>query len=78
MGDLIAIFAVRLRQLRNERGWTQEDLAHAVKLSPRYVGQMERQQASPSIRVLGRLAQALKVEPEDLLRRKRSTERAKV
>ena len=71
MRDLTAIFAGRLRQARNDKGWTQEDLAESAKLSPRYVGQLERNQASPSLNVVGRLARALGVEPIDLLRQTR-------
>ena len=55
--------------VRNERGWTQENLADRVGLSARYVGQIERAQASMSVTVLGRLANALKVDAGELVRR---------
>jgi transcriptional regulator with XRE-family HTH domain len=69
MADLTEILAVRVRQIRNGRGWTQEELADRVGLSVRYIGQVERCQASPTVSVLGRLAGALEVEPETLLKR---------
>jgi transcriptional regulator with XRE-family HTH domain len=69
MADLSQILAVRLRQIRHERAWTQEELADRVGLSVRYIGQIERCQASPTVSVLGRLADALHVEPGELLRR---------
>lgn len=69
MGDLTDIVAVRLRQVRTDKGWTQEDLADRVGLSVRYIGQVERRQASPSVRVLGQLADALQIEPAELVRR---------
>ena len=69
MGDLTDIVASRLRQARTEKGWTQEDLAAEVGLSVRYIGQVERRQASPSVRVLGQLADALGIEPAELVRR---------
>jgi transcriptional regulator with XRE-family HTH domain len=70
MADLINTFARRLRQAREERDWTQEDLADHVGLSVRYIGKIERRQASPTITVLGRLADALDIDPGDLVRRK--------
>jgi transcriptional regulator with XRE-family HTH domain len=36
----------------------------------RYIGKIERQQASPTITVLGKLAEALDVDPADLVRKK--------
>ncbi len=56
MADLKDIVAINVRRLRLERGWTQEDLAEQVGLSARYVGQIERAQASMTITVLGRIA----------------------
>lgn len=69
MADLAEILALRLRQVRNDRGWTQEDLAGRVGLSVRYIGQIERCNASPTVNVLGRLADACGVEAGELLRR---------
>jgi transcriptional regulator with XRE-family HTH domain len=67
MADLKETVATNVRRLRNARGWTQEDLADRVGLSTRYVGQIERSQASMSITVLGRLAEALSVGAADLV-----------
>jgi len=71
MADLKNLVAINLRRLRHTKGWTQEELADRVGLSARYVGQCERGQASMSITVLGRFAEALMVEPTELLRRGR-------
>jgi transcriptional regulator with XRE-family HTH domain len=68
IADLKDIVAINVRRLRHERGWTQEDLADRVGLSARYVGQIERAQASMSVTVLGRLAKALKVDAAELVR----------
>jgi transcriptional regulator with XRE-family HTH domain len=62
MADLKDVVAVSLRRLRRAKGWTHEDLADRVGLSVRYVGQIERAQTSMSVSVLGRLAQAMKVD----------------
>jgi len=69
MADLTEILAVRVRQMRNARDWTQEELADRVGLSVRYIGQVERCKASPTVSVLGRLADALGVDAAELLRR---------
>ncbi len=72
MADLKDTVAINVRRLRHAKGWTQEDFADRVGLSVRYVGQVERGQASVSVTVLGRLARALGVEPEGLVSLKRS------
>jgi transcriptional regulator with XRE-family HTH domain len=72
MADLKEIVAINVRRLRRDRGWTQEDLADRVGLSARYVGQIERAQASMTITVLGRIANAFEVEAAKLVTRSRS------
>ena len=72
MADLKETLAINVRRLRQERGWTQEDLADRVGLSARYVGQIERAQASMTITVLGRIANALEVDAVKLVTRPRS------
>jgi transcriptional regulator with XRE-family HTH domain len=67
MADLKDIVATNVRRLRTARGWTQEDLAERVGLSARYVGQIERAQASMTVTVLGRVADALKVDAAELV-----------
>lgn len=65
--DLKEVMAVNLRRLRHARGMTQEELADRARLSPRYLGSIERAGVSASVTVLGRLARALGVTPCDLL-----------
>jgi transcriptional regulator with XRE-family HTH domain len=67
MADLREIVAINVGRVRREKGWTQEDLAERAGLSARYVGQVERAQASMSVSVLGRIADALSVEPAALV-----------
>jgi transcriptional regulator with XRE-family HTH domain len=68
MADLKEIVATNVRRLRRDKGWTQEDLADRVGLSARYIGQIERAQESMSVTVLGRLAEALKIETSELVK----------
>ncbi|BDG27217.1 MULTISPECIES: helix-turn-helix domain-containing protein [Thermus] len=57
-----------LRTLREERGLSQGALAKKIGVTQGYIHQLERGIRRPSIRVLLRLAQALDVPPETLLR----------
>jgi transcriptional regulator with XRE-family HTH domain len=68
------VMAVNLRRARHDRKITQEELAARSGLSPRYVGAIERADVSPSVTVLGRIADALAIEPGELLKRSRRTE----
>lgn len=61
--DLKEVLATNLRRLRHERELTQEDLAELTGLSSRYVGSIERARVSASVTILGKLAEALDVNP---------------
>lgn len=67
--DLKDVLAINLRQVRNSRRLTQEDLAERSGLSSRYIGAIERTDVSASVTVLGRIADALGVKPETLIRK---------
>ena len=61
-----AVIAIENARLLNE---TQEDLAARAGLSARFLGSIERGTVSASVTVLGRLAEALRIDPCDLIRR---------
>lgn len=65
--DLKDVLATNLRRLRHERDLTQEDLAELTGLSSRYIGSMERARVSASVTVLGKMANALNVDPCSLI-----------
>jgi transcriptional regulator with XRE-family HTH domain len=65
--DLKEIMAVNLRRLRHDRQMTQEELADRAGLSARYIGSIERADVSASVTVLGQLAEALQIDPSELL-----------
>ena len=67
--DLKEIMAVNLRRKRHDLEMTQEELAEHAGLSAHYVGAIERGDVSASVTVLGQIADALGIEPGDLLRR---------
>ena len=66
--DIIEILAQNLRLARQSKKLTQEALADLSGLSSRYIGAIERANVGISITVLAQLAEALDVEPGDLLR----------
>jgi transcriptional regulator with XRE-family HTH domain len=61
--DLRQNLATNLRLLRQHAGLTQEELADRTGLSSRYVGSIERARVSASVTILGKLAEALGVDP---------------
>ena len=69
--DLKDAVATNLRRVRHACKMTQEELAERAKLSQRYVSQIETGAASPTVTVLGRLAEALHVDPSELVRLRR-------
>lgn len=60
-------FGERLRQLRQERGWSQEAFAHHPGFDRTYISGMERGRRNPTLDVIIKLAEALEVEPTALL-----------
>ena len=56
-----------MRRLRQERDWSQEDLAHEAGLHRTYVSDLERVARNPTITVVDRLAQAFGVPIGQLL-----------
>jgi transcriptional regulator with XRE-family HTH domain len=59
--------ARRVKQVRVEKGISQEELAYQAGLYRTYVGHIENARYSPSSYVLYRIAKALKVELKNLL-----------
>lgn len=68
-GDPRVLFGRRLRELRVARGLSQEALADAASLDRTYISSCERGRRNVSLQNLYRLAFALKVHPEELLKK---------
>jgi len=58
------VFAVNLRRLRHEKGLSQDDLAYKAEVSRSYLSQLEKGAFYASLKIIGKLAEALSVEPE--------------
>lgn len=67
--DLRETFATNLRRLRHARGWSQDELAAEAKISRGYLSQLEKGVFFVSIKIIGRLAKSLDVDPEEFLKR---------
>ena len=59
-------FGTTLRQLRDERGYSQEELAERAGLHRNYVGGVERGERNVALENIVKLAKALSVMPGDL------------
>jgi transcriptional regulator with XRE-family HTH domain len=66
--DLREVFAWNLRRLRADRDISQDDLAYEAKVSRSYLSQLEKGAFYASLKIVGRLAETLDVEPAELLR----------
>lgn len=62
-------FGQVLRELRRERQLSQEQLAEASRCSRPHLSRLETGRNSPSLSMLFQLAEALAVEPDDLVGR---------
>jgi transcriptional regulator with XRE-family HTH domain len=60
-------FSERLKRLRKERGWSQEDLAARLDVSPGSVGNWEIGPSTPHVRTLKKIAALFEVEVYYLL-----------
>jgi transcriptional regulator with XRE-family HTH domain len=59
--------AMRLRERRLARGWTQEELAKRAGISRVYLNKLETQKQDPRLSVVARLASALNVKTGELV-----------
>lgn len=65
--DVVQLLGVNVRHYRKLKDMTQERLALDAGMERSYVSDLERGMRNPSVRALGRLAEALGVEPKLLL-----------
>jgi len=61
------IFGQRLAALRQERGWTQPQLAEQLGVSVKTVTYYERSAKNPTAKTLDRIADVFGVEPSELI-----------
>ena len=61
--------ARNLRILRKQKGLSQEELAFQAGINRNYVGQIEREEKSPTVDVIEKLSGSLGIPPAALLSR---------
>jgi transcriptional regulator with XRE-family HTH domain len=67
--ELRDIFATNLRRIRHERGVSQDDLAYEAEISRSYLSQIEKGKFHVSLKIIGKLATVLRVDPAEFFRR---------
>jgi transcriptional regulator with XRE-family HTH domain len=65
--EILERFGMRVRQVRQERGMSQEALAFASGLDRSYVGSVERGTRNISLLNVEKIAKALEIEASGLL-----------
>jgi transcriptional regulator with XRE-family HTH domain len=58
----------RVRYLRQNRGWSQEELAFNSNINSNYLSDLERGRRNPSLMILKRLADAFEIDISTLLK----------
>jgi transcriptional regulator with XRE-family HTH domain len=66
MDKIELTFGKRVRQLRLEKGLSQEELAFSAGVHRTYLGGIERGERNPSLKNIAAIAQALDVALSDL------------
>ena len=67
--DVVALFGRNVRMMRKQQELSREELAFRAGLKRSYLSDLERGTRNPTVRALGRIADALSAEPYTLLLR---------
>lgn len=60
-------FGLKVRSLRQERGWSQEEFAHLSGLDRTYVSGIERGVRNPTLEIIGQIARGFDLRLSELL-----------
>lgn len=64
--DLNILFGLKLRKIRTDKKMSQEEFAFHVGLHRTYIGQVERAEKNITLKNIGKIAQALNIDPKEL------------
>jgi transcriptional regulator with XRE-family HTH domain len=67
VSDIAKVVGARVRELRQSLRMTQEQLGERASLSYKFIGEVERGVANPTLETLARIAVALNVDLGDLV-----------
>jgi transcriptional regulator with XRE-family HTH domain len=65
--DIRLQFGKRIRFLREQQSFTQEELAHRAEMNVTYLSDLERGRWNPTLEKIARLSKALRLSPSALL-----------
>lgn len=68
--DIRKVIARNVRAFRQEHVWSQEELADRAGVHRTYISQVERAVTNPTATVIAKIADALGVEPHELLKKR--------
>lgn len=63
----LEIFSARLKWLRENKGYTQKEMAEKLELSQQYYGRFEKNKGEPSLETLAKLAKILREDANFLI-----------
>lgn len=66
--DIKLQFGMRLRYLREQKGWSQEKLALNSDINKNYISDLENGRRNPTLEILERLAVAFDIPLSELLK----------
>ncbi len=56
----------RIKDIRNRKGFTQEELAEKIDINPKYLSSIERGKENPTLNTLIKLSESLNVNLNDI------------
>ena len=68
MAEINKQVGLKIRALREKKGWTQEQLAFEARLHRAYIGQIERGEKNIGIKNLDTIAKTLNINISELLK----------
>jgi transcriptional regulator with XRE-family HTH domain len=66
--DILELFGKKVRQYRNARGMSQEELAEESDLHRNFISKVERGEKNISLMNMAKIANALRIDLSDLLK----------
>ena len=64
--ELKTLFGKNVKYYRFRKGYTQEQLAEKMDVTPNYISRLERGMHNPPFAMIGNVASALDIEPYEL------------
>jgi XRE family transcriptional regulator, regulator of sulfur utilization len=65
MSEILTAVGNRIRNIREERNWSQEELAHAADINRTFLGELERGEKKASIETIEKIVHAFEISLSD-------------